>query len=144
MDFSLNDDRFGNYIFQLPITILNLTYHANDNFDGIYIDFEWNNKLDTIPECIITNTIKMEHNFLSNNIVDYECGETQFIDTGSLDKLSNSLIWRKNPNLLVYSCCPRFIRRIYVTIGEKDKTNLIKEKPKNYIDIINSTINKKQ
>ena len=144
LDFSLNDDRFGNYVFQLPITILNLNYHANDTFDGVYIDFEWNNKLDAIPECIITNTIKMEHNFLSNNIVDYECGETQFIDTGSLDKLSNSLIWRKNPNLLVYSCCPRFIRRIYVTIGEKDKTNLIKEKPKNYIDIINSTINKKQ
>lgn len=144
LDFSLNDDRFGNYIFQLPITILNLTYHANDNFDGIYIDFEWNNKLDTIPECIITNTIKMEHNFLSNNIVDYEGGETQFIDTGSLDKLSNSLIWRKNPNLLVYSCCPRFIRRIYVTIDEKDKTNLIKEKPKNYVDIITDTINKNQ
>ena len=144
LDFSLNDDRFGNYVFQLPITILNLNYHANDTFDGVYIDFEWNNKLDAIPECIITNTIKMEHNFLSNNIVDYEGGETQFIDTGPLDKLSNSLIWRKNPNLLVYSCCPRFIRKIKVIIGEKDKTNPIKEKPKNYVEIITDTINKNQ
>ena len=144
LDFSSNDDRFGNYVFQLPITILNLNYHANDNFDGFYIDFEWNNKLDTIPKCIITNTIIIEHNFLSNNIVDYDGNKTQFIDTGPLDKLSNSLIWRKNPNLLVYSCCPRFIRRIYVTIGEKDKTNPIKEKPKNYIDIINGTIHKNQ
>ncbi len=144
MDFSLNDDRLGNYVFQLPITILNLNYHANDTFDGFYIDFEWNNKLDTIPECSITNTIKIEHNFLSNNIVDYDGGETQFIDTGSLDKISNSLIWRRNPNLLVYSCCPRFIRKIKVIIGEKDKTDLIKEKPKNYVDIINSTITENQ
>ncbi len=144
LDFSLNDDRLGNYVFQLPITILNLNYHANDTFDGFYIDFEWNNKLDTIPECSITNTIKIEHNFLSNNIVDYDGGETQFIDTGSLDKISNSLIWRRNPNLLVYSCCPRFIRKIKVIIGEKDKTDLIKEKPKNYVDIINSTITENQ
>ena len=144
LDFSLNDDRFGNYVFQLPITILNLNYHANDTFDGFYIDFEWNNKLNTIPECSITNTIKIEHNFLSNNLVDYDGSEKQFIDTGPLDKLSNSLIWRKNPNLLIYSSCPRFIRRIYVTIGEKDKTNLIKEKPKNYMNIITDTINKNQ
>lgn len=144
LDFSLNDDRFGNYVFQLPITILNLNYHANDTFDGFYIDFDWNNKLDTIPECSITNTIKIEHNFLSNNIVDYDGSETQFIDTGPLDKLSNSLIWRRNPNLLVYSCCPRFIRKIKVIIGEKDKTDLIKEKPKNYVDIINSTITENQ
>ncbi|ALT68252.1 hypothetical protein [Methanobrevibacter millerae] len=144
LDFSLNDDRFGNYVFQLPITILNLNYHANDTFDGFYIDFYWNNKLDTIPECSITNTIKIEHNFLSNTIVDYDGSETQFIDTGPLDKLSNSLIWRRNPNLLVYSCCPRFIRKIKVIIGEKDKTDLIKEKPKNYVDIINSTITENQ
>lgn len=144
LDFSLNDDRLGNYVFQLPITILNLNYHANDNFDGIFIDFEWNKKLDAIPECIITNIIKIEHNFLSNNIVEYTGSETQFIETGPLDKLSNLLIWRKNPNLIVYSCCPRFIRRIYVTIGEENKTNLIKEKPKNYVDIINHTINKNQ
>lgn len=144
MDFSLNDDRLGNYVFQIPITILNLNYHANDTFDGFYIDFEWNNKLDTIPECSITNTIKIEHNFLSNNIVDYDGGERQFIDTGPLDKLSNSLIWRRNPNLLIYSCFPRFIRRIHVSIGEKDKTDLIKEKPKNYVDIINSTITENQ
>ena len=45
------------------------TYY--DTFDGFYIDFEWNNKLDTIPECSITNTIKIEHNFLSNNIPPY-------------------------------------------------------------------------
>lgn len=144
LDFSLNDDRLGNYVFQIPITILNLNYHANDTFDGFYIDFEWNNKLDTIPECSITNTIKIEHNFLSNNIVDYDGGERQFIDTGPLDKLSNSLIWRRNPNLLIYSCFPRFIRRIHVSIGEKDKTDLIKEKPKNYVDIINSTITENQ
>lgn len=144
LDFSLNDDRLGNYVFQIPITILNLNYHANDTFDGFYIDFEWNNKLDTIPECSITNTIKIEHNFLSNNIVDYDGGERQFIDTGLLDKLSNSLIWRRNPNLLIYSCFPRFIRRIHVSIGEKDKTDLIKEKPKNYVDIINSTITENQ
>ena len=144
LDFSLNDDRLGNYVFQIPITILNLNYHANDTFDGFYIDFEWNNKLDTIPECSITNTIKIEHNFLSNNIVDYDGGERQFIDTGPLDKLTNSLIWRRNPNLLIYSCFPRFIRRIHVSIGEKDKTDLIKEKPKNYVDIINSTITENQ
>lgn len=144
LDFSLNDDRLGNYVFQIPITILNLNYHANDTFDGFYIDFEWNNKLNTIPECSITSTIKIEHNFLSNTIVDYDGGETQFIDTGPLDKLSNSLIWRKNPNLLLNSCCPRFIRKIKVMIGEKDKTDLIKEKPKNYVDIITDTINKNQ
>ena len=126
----------------MPITIFNLNYHANDNFDGFYIDFEWNSQLNTIPECTITNIIRIEDNFLSNNIVEYDGNKTQFIDTGPLDKLSNSLIWRKNPNLLIYSHCPRFIRRVYVTIGEEDKTNLIKEKPKNYLDIIYNTINK--
>lgn len=142
LDFSLNDDRLGNYIFQLPIQIFNLNYHANDNFDGFYIDFEWNNQLNTIPKCTITNIIKIEDNFLSNNIVEYDGSETQFIDTGPLDKLSNSLIWRKNPNLLIYSHYPRFLRRIYVTIGGEDKANFIKEKPKNYLDIIYNTINK--
>ena len=114
IDFSLNSDRFGNYIFQLPIKLLKIKTHPNDNFEGIFIDFIWNKKLlNNIPDCIINSSIKLENNFLSNVLVDYNKENSQLINTGSIDNVGEISIWRKNPNLLLFNGETRFFKKVY-------------------------------
>lgn len=114
IDFSLNSDRFGNYIFQLPIKLLKIKKRPNDNFDGVFIDFIWNKKLlNNIPDCIINASIKLENNFLSNVLVDYNKETSQLINTGSIDNVGEISIWRKNPNLLLFNGETRFFKKVY-------------------------------
>lgn len=114
IDFSLNKDRVGNYIFQLPIKIVKIKSHANKDFDGFNIDFEWNKKLESIPDCIITHYAKIDDNFLSNNITEYNKKNRQLIKTDPLNKLGNYSIWRLNPNILLFNEDTSYFRRIYV------------------------------
>jgi len=114
IDFSLNKDRIGNYIFQLPVKIVKIKSHANKDFDGFYIDFEWNNKLEDIPDCIITHSIKIGDNFLSNDIVEYNKENRQLIKSGPIDKSGNFSIWRLNPNLLLFNDDTSYFRRMYL------------------------------
>lgn len=128
IDFSLNKDRIGNYVFQLPISLLKIKTSSNDDFDGFFIDFAWNNKLDNIPTCIINSSIKMENNFLSNVLEEYNKENSQLIEMGSLDNLVNLSIWRMNPNLLLYDDNLNFPRKVYGGIIRNEGTRKFYDK----------------
>lgn len=131
IDFTLNKDRIGNYIFQLPIKIVKIKSRANKDFDGFYIDFEWNKKLEDIPNCIITHYAKIDGNFLSNNITEYNKEKRQLIKTGTLDKSGNYSIWRLNPNILLFNEDTNYFRKMYVeavtSAGEREFKNKLGE-----------------
>ena len=57
-------DCLGNYIFQLPITILNVHTKKNKNILGI--DFYWHNNLinEVKPNCLINIYSKVDNNYL--------------------------------------------------------------------------------
>lgn len=114
IDFSLNKDRIGNYVFQLPINLLKIKTRPNEDYTGFFTEFIWNNKLSSgIPDCIINSSIKIEDNFLSNVLEEYNKENSQLIKTGPLDKIANLAIWRLNPNLLLYNNNLRFPRKVY-------------------------------
>lgn len=114
IDFSLNKDRIGNYVFQLPINLLKIKTNPNDDYTGFFIEFVWNSKLSNeIPDCVINSSIKIENNFLSNVLEEYNKENSQLIKTGSLDNFANLAIWRLNPNLLLYNNNLRFPRKVY-------------------------------
>lgn len=125
IDFSLNKDRIGNYIFQLPINLLKIKTNPNDDYTGFFIEFIWNNKLSNrIPECIINSSIKIEDNFLSNVLDEYNKENSQLIKIGPLDKIANLAIWRLNPNLLLYNNNLRFPRKVYGGVIPDEGTRL--------------------
>lgn len=123
IDFSLNKDRIGNYVFQLPINLLKIKTIPNDDYTGFFIEFGWNNKLSNeIPDCIINSSMNIEENFLSNILEEYDKQNSQLIKTGPLDKIVKLSIWRLNPNLLLYDNNLRFPRHIYGGIVQNEGT----------------------
>lgn len=124
IDFSMNHDRLGNYISQLPINLLRIKTYPNEDFDGIFIDFMWNKKLLNLPNCIITSSIKLDNNVLSSVLVEYDKSKHQLINTGSLDTVCDFSIWRKNPNLLLYNNEEKFFKRVYGGISKNMGTRV--------------------
>lgn len=119
IDLSLNPERFGNYIFQLPITLLQHRTYPNNDYTGINIDFIWNQKIEDKPNCIITTNTKIEDNILNSNFVEYNGRETQFIETGPLDKTCEITLWRKKPNLILFNEKGIFSRNVTVSLKQK-------------------------
>lgn len=64
-------DCLGNYIFQLPITILNV--HTNKNKNILGIDFYWHNNLinEVKPNCLINIYSKVDNNYLFDIFEEY-------------------------------------------------------------------------
>ena len=80
-DFDLTKDRVGNYIFQLPITILS----TNEDFDAneLVINFNWNSKLgEKYPNCLILISSKSDGIYTTNCIKKYNFKDKQIIKLG--------------------------------------------------------------
>lgn len=117
IDLKLMDDRFGNYIFQLPINILNSKITSNETHDGLKIKFYWHKLLKNNPKCFITTTSKIDDNYVNTSCQKYKNEEIVNIDTGCENLNYNVKIWRNNPNLLLYSDENNYFKKTYVTVG---------------------------
>ena len=80
-DFELTKDRIGNYIFQLPVTLL----QTSENFDAkeFQITFNWHPNLgDSYPNCLILISSESDDIYTTNCIKKYNSKEKQTITLG--------------------------------------------------------------
>lgn len=80
-DFELTKDCIGNYIFQLPLTLL----YTNENFDAndLEINFNWNSKLEKkYPNCIILISSKSDDIYTTTCVKKYNFKDKQTIKLG--------------------------------------------------------------
>lgn len=117
MNLNFIDDRFGNYIFQFPINILNTKISSNDKHDGLKIKFYWHDLIEKTPECFITTTAKINDNYVNTSCQKYKNKEIEYINTGSENLNYNVKIWRNNPNLLLYCDEDNYFKKTYITLG---------------------------
>ena len=117
INLKLMDDRFGNYIFQLPINILNAKISSNEEHDGLKIKFYWHELLEKNPECFITTTAKINGNYVNTTCQKYRNEEIKYINTGNENLNYNVKIWRNNPNILLYCDENNYFKKTYVTLG---------------------------
>ena len=110
IDLSVARDRIGNFIFQFPVTILEINSKAISSRDGIDLKFTWHNKLEELLDCLIQAESELDRNYLASVIENYNKLDTQIIKLGNLDGMNHIKIWRKEPNLLLYSFTGSYLR----------------------------------
>lgn len=112
IDLSTCSDCLGNYIFQLPVNLLNV--HTNKNNNSIKIDFFWNSKLENNPNCLINISSKHDGNYLFNILEKYNNQSTQEIEVLSTGTEYTIKIWNSDLNLLLYEYTGGFIEQFRI------------------------------
>lgn len=110
LDLSIVPDRLGNIIFQFPINMLQADSRSLKSDDGIELCFNWNAQVTDIPDCEIQIQNTLDKNFLSARLESYDKSAKQVIRSGNTDSITNILIWRKFPSLLLSQFSGTYIR----------------------------------
>lgn len=100
--FKIVPERMGNFIFQFPITILNVRQFVT-KFDRTKISIDWNEKLSETPKGIITVTSKQDDIIIGSStkkLKDYD--EEEFVfDNFSYEGIETT-IYNLEDNLILY------------------------------------------
>lgn len=99
-DFELTKDRIGNYIFQLPVTLL----YTQEKFDAneLEISFDWNSKLEeNYPNCVVILSSKSDNIYTTNSIKNYNFKNKQVIKLGRKYENLFLSIWLIDEELLL-------------------------------------------
>jgi len=110
IDLSVARDRIGNFIFQFPVSIVEINSKALSSWDGIDLKFTWHNQLEESPDCLIQVESELDKNYLASVIENYNKLDVQIIKAGNLDGMNYIKIWRQEPNLLLYSFTGSYLR----------------------------------
>ena len=117
IDLSVVRDRVGNFIFQFPITILDVNSRALSTWDGINVTFSWHNQLNSLPDCLIQLESKLDNNYMGFKIEEYNKQKEQIINIGNLDQKTEFKVVRKEPSLILSYYSGNYIRDFNFNIG---------------------------
>lgn len=119
IDLSVVRDRIGNFIFQFPITIIDVHSKALPTWDGVDINFSWHNSLlnSNIPDCLIQVESTFDNNYLGSTIEKYNKTSNQQVIIGNLDQKNHIKIWRKEPSLILSTFRGTYIRDFQFNMG---------------------------
>ena len=117
IDLSIVRDRIGNFIFQFPITILEVDYKAMKEWNGTEITFDWHLLIDNIPDCLLQVESTFDKNYMGCIIEDYNKLEKQEVVIGNLDQINHIKIWRKEPSLIISSFKGTYLRSFEISGG---------------------------
>lgn len=112
IDLSTCSDCLGNYIFQLPVNLLNVNTSKNNN--SIKINFFWHPQLKNNPNCLINIYSKIDGNYLFNTLEKYNNQDMQEIEVLGTGIEYTIKIWNCDLNLLLYEDNGGFIEQIKV------------------------------
>ena len=111
-------DRLGNFIFQFPVNILNVKTSASDSEDSLIVNVRWHSLFgDNYPDCFLEVDSILDKNYMSNNFEKYNKKDSHEIYLGNIDALNNIKFWRKDPNLLLYSCSGYYIKSVAISMS---------------------------
>lgn len=110
IELSVARDRSGNFVFQFPITILDIGTTALHDWEGIDMKFTWHHLLSSIPDCLLQVESTFDKNFMGCTIEEYNKAPEQQVYIGNLDQINHVKIWRKEPNLILHNYSGTFIR----------------------------------
>ncbi len=138
IDLLSNTDCLGNYIFQLPVNILNINTIKNKN--KLEIDFYWHeNLINDKPNCSINIYSKVDNNYLFDVFEDYNKENYQEIDIATSGTNYVLKIWNSNLNVLLYESNGRFIEDYKCSVSmEKCKRKFIENNNETEISIMSN------
>lgn len=117
INLSVARDRVGNFIFQFPITLLNIHSKALSSWEGVEINFAWHDAISIPPDCLLQVESVFDGNYMGAVIEDYNKTDSQQIIIGNLDQLNHIRIWRKEPSLILYSFSGTYIHDLDLDIS---------------------------
>lgn len=117
IDLSVARDRVGNFIFQFPITLLDIESKALPTWEGVNLKFTWHHLLSDIPDCLLQVESTFDNNYMGCTIDEYNKTVEQKVNIGNLDQINHIKIWRKYPSLILYNISGTFIRDFNIDIG---------------------------
>lgn len=117
IDLSIARDRIGNFIFQFPVTILDINHRAIKELSGIMINFAWHSKFTENPKCLIEVESTFDNSIMGNALVEYNQNNEQEILIGNLDQISSIKIWRYEPRLLIYASRGTYLKCISLELA---------------------------
>lgn len=103
IDLSIVSDRVGNFIFQFPVTLVEVESSALQTWDGIDFKFFWNSKTKNKPKCMLQIESILDDNYMNYMIEEYNGDSNQKVIIDNFQKGSNQVIklLRKSPNLIL-------------------------------------------
>jgi len=110
IELSVVRDRIGNFIFQFPITLLDVDTKALPNWEGVDLKFTWHYLLSDIPDCLLQVESTFDKNYMGCTIDEYNKTSEQQVNIGNLDQINHIKIWRKEPSLILHNYSGTFIR----------------------------------
>ena len=111
IDLLTCNDCLGNYIFQLPVNILNI--HPKKH-EKIKLDFYWHPELKKKPNCLINIYSKINKTYLFNILEKYNKEDFQEIDVLNSNDKYYIKIWNSDLNLLLYELHGGFIEKFNI------------------------------
>lgn len=112
IDLSVTRDRIGNFIFQFPITIIEINSRALPNRDGISTNFAWHPQITTPPHCLIEVYSTLDNNYMGATMEKYNKKENQQIFTGNIETINHIKLWRTEPAILLTASSGSYIKSI--------------------------------
>ena len=117
INLSVVRDRIGNFVFQFPITLLDIDTKALPPWDGVDLRFTWHHLLSSIPDCLLQVESTFDNNYMGCTIDEYNKTSEQQVNIGNLDQINHIKIWRKKPSLILYNYSGTFIREVIFDMG---------------------------
>lgn len=105
-------DRVGNFIFQFPITVVDVNISATTARNGVHTQIAWDPRIDSLPDCQFILDAIFDRDFMGSIVQDYNKQKEQQIISGTLDQTYYLKLWRNKPGLLLYSSSGCFLERM--------------------------------
>ena len=115
------EDRLGNFIFQFPITILDLD--INGKINDLTFNFQWHPNLSKLPNCYIMIDSVLDNNYMDFKLIDYNGKNEQKVSLTSSNYHKYIKFHDLNNDLLLYCSKENFLKNIngYVNISNKQE-----------------------
>lgn len=117
IDLTTLRDRAGNVIFQFPINLVDISSSSLTDKKGVNISFAWHHLVKNIPDCLIEVNSKLDKNYMGAALVDYEKKTTQIVTIGNNDQKTTINLWRRQPNLLLFSFQGAYLNALSTNMG---------------------------
>lgn len=105
-------DRIGNFIFQFPITLLEMRINSTNNRESVNFNFLWHPEINNYPDCLLEVESFLDGNCMGMTIEKYNKKDCQVVNVGNVNFECFIKVWKSEPKLLLYYYNGGFIRKI--------------------------------